>query len=109
MDALYRLGRASAAEIHRALPNAPTYSTVRKMLSLLEEKGHVRHDQDGLRYIYEPTLKRDAARKSALRHLVQTFFAGSEEELVTTMARESRLSPQARSRLARLLRDAGAE
>jgi predicted transcriptional regulator len=77
MDALYRLGRATAAEIVRHLPGAPGNSTVRTQLRVLEAKGHVRHEEQGLRYIYMPTVPRHSARRSALKHLVETFFDGS--------------------------------
>src|SRR6186997_204435 len=85
MDILYARGRASAAEIHEALPDAPTYSAVRAKLRVLEEKGHVRHEEESLRYVYLPTTPRDAARKSALRHLISTFFAGSVEDAVAAL------------------------
>src|SRR5437868_11065727 len=80
MDILYARGRASAGEIHEALPDAPTYSAVRAKLRVLEEKGHVRHQEESLRYVYLPTVGRDTARRSALRHLVTTFFEGSVEQ-----------------------------
>src|SRR5512147_1887177 len=73
MDILYARGRATAAEIHEALPDAPTYSAVRAKLRVLEEKGHIRHEEESLRYVYLPTLPRDTARRSALRHVVATF------------------------------------
>jgi len=85
MDILYQRGRASGAEIHEALPDAPTYSAVRAKLRVLEEKGHVRHEEEALRYVYLPTVAREAARKSALRHMVSTFFAGSVEETVAAL------------------------
>jgi len=85
MDILYRRGRASAAEIHQALPDAPTYSAVRAKLRVLEEKGHVRHEEESLRYVYLPTMGRDTARRSALRHLVSTFFEGSAEEAIAAL------------------------
>jgi predicted transcriptional regulator len=85
MDALYRLGRATAAEIMEALPGAPSYSTVRTQLRVLETKGHVRHEEHGLRYVYLPTLPRRAARRSALRHLVDTFFDGSGANVVAAL------------------------
>src|SRR3974377_2071867 len=66
MDILYRRGRASASEIHEALPDAPTYSAVRAKLRVLEEKGHVRHEEESLNYVYLPTLARETARRSAL-------------------------------------------
>ena len=77
MDILYRRGRASAAEIHEAMPDRPSYSAVRAKLRVLEEKGHVRHKEQALRFVYAPVAPRDSARRSALRHLVSTFFEGS--------------------------------
>jgi predicted transcriptional regulator len=85
MDALYRLGRATAGEILEALPGAPSYSTVRTQLRVLETKGHVRHEELGLRYVYSPTVPRHAARKSALKHLVDTFFDGSSAKVVAAL------------------------
>ena len=85
MDILYARGRATAAEIHEALPDAPTYSAVRAKLRVLEEKRHVRHEEESLRYVYLPTVGRDTARRSALRHLVTTFFEGSVEQAVAAL------------------------
>jgi BlaI family penicillinase repressor len=85
MDILYQRGRASASEIHEALPDRPSYSAVRAKLRVLEEKGHVRHQEQALRYVYLPTLARDTARRSALRHMVSTFFEGSVEETVAAL------------------------
>ena len=85
MDILYQRGRATGAEIHAALPDAPTYSAVRAKLRVLEEKGHVRHEEEALRYVYLPVVARDSARKSALRHMVSTFFAGSVEDTVAAL------------------------
>jgi predicted transcriptional regulator len=85
MDVLYRLGRATAADVLAALPGSPHYSTVRTQLRVLEEKGHVRHESDGLRYVYVPTLGRQTARKAALRHVVDTFFDGSAAGAVTAL------------------------
>jgi BlaI family transcriptional regulator, penicillinase repressor len=85
MDVLYRRGRATAAEVMAALPGSPSDSTVRTQLRVLEEKGHVRHDEEGLRYVYAPAVPRHAARKSALRHLVDTFFDGSAEKVVAAV------------------------
>src|SRR5574339_973552 len=85
MDALYRLGRATAAEILELMPGAPGYSTVRTQLRVLEQKGHVRHEEQGLRYIYSPTVPRHAARKSALKNLVDTFFDGSTAKAVAAL------------------------
>jgi predicted transcriptional regulator len=77
MDAVYRLGRATVAQVLAELSDPPTYSAVRGMLRLLEEKGLLRHEQDGLKYVYLPTVRPEQARESALRHLVRTFFGGS--------------------------------
>ena len=85
MDILYQRGRATGAEIHEALPDAPTYSAVRAKLRVLEEKGHVRHEEEALRYVYVPVVARDSARKSALRHIVSTFFEGSVEDTVAAL------------------------
>ena len=85
MDVLYRLGRATAGEILEALPAARSSSTVRTQLRVLETKGHVRHEELGLRYIYSPTVPRHAARKSALKHLVETFFEGSSAKVVAAL------------------------
>src|SRR4051812_43059750 len=82
MDILYRRGRATANEVMADLPGDPSYSTVRTQLRVLESKGHVRHEEEGLRYVYLPALPRHAARRSALRHLVDTFFEGSTEKVV---------------------------
>jgi predicted transcriptional regulator len=85
MDVLYRLSRATAGEILEALPAARSSSTVRTQLRVLETKGHVRHEELGLRYIYSPTVPRHAARKSALKHLVETFFEGSSAKVVAAL------------------------
>ena len=85
MDILYRLGRATAGEVMAGLSGAPNYSTVRTQLRVLEEKGHVRHEEHGLRYVYTPAVPRHAARKSALKHLVDTFFDGSAEQVVAAV------------------------
>ncbi len=85
MDILFRRGRATAAEVMVELPGEPSYSTVRTQLRVLEEKGHVRHEEDGVRFIYAPAVTRQAARKSALRHLVETFFDGSPEKAVAAL------------------------
>jgi predicted transcriptional regulator len=85
MDVLYRHGRATAAEVQAELPEPPSYSAVRAMLRILETKGHTRHEQDGPRYIYVPTLARDKAKRSALKHLLNTFFEGSAEQVVAAL------------------------
>ena len=85
MDLLFQKGRATAAEVQRDLPYPPSYSAVRAMLRILEEKGHIRHEQDGQRYVYLPRHDREKASHSALRHVVQTFFAGSAEQAVAAL------------------------
>ncbi len=104
MDVLYKLERATVAEVLGKLADQPSYSTVRAQLRILEQKGHVRHEEHGLRYVYVPTVPRDIARRSALRHLVETFFEGSAENLVATLlgGKISRISCEELDRLARL-------
>ena len=85
MDAVFRLGRATAAEVLADLPDPPSYSAVRGMLRLLEEKGYLRHEQDGPRYVYLPTTAREDASRSALAHLLRTFFDGSRESAVAAL------------------------
>jgi predicted transcriptional regulator len=111
MDILYQRGRASASEIHEALPDRPTYSAVRAKLRVLEEKGHVRHEEAALRYVYLPTVARDTARKSALRHLVSTFFEGSVEQAVAALIDLSaaKLSQEDLDRISGLIEQARSE
>ena len=85
MDILFRLGTAGVGEVRDALAAPPTYSAVRGMLGLLEQKGFVTHKRDGVRYVYSPTLRPDAAKRRALKHLVSTFFEGSPERAVTAL------------------------
>ena len=85
MEVVYRLGRASASEVRAHLADPPSYSAVRGMLRLLEEKGHLRHEQDGPRYVYLPTTERDEARRSALAHLLRTFFDNSRESAMAAL------------------------
>ena len=85
MDVLYQHQRASAAEIRDSLANPPSYSAVRALLRILEEKGHIRHAEKDLRYVYFPTASRERARRAALRHLVETFFDGSTAQAVATL------------------------
>jgi BlaI family transcriptional regulator, penicillinase repressor len=85
MEILYQRGKASAAEVREAMEDAPGYSAVRAMLRVLEEKGHTRHQAEGLKYVYVPTVPRDKAKKSAVKHLLDTFFAGSPEQIVAAL------------------------
>ena len=105
VDILYTQGRATAAEVQSALPDPPSYSAVRAMLRILEEKGHVRHELDGPRYVYLPTVARDRARHSALKHMVQTFFDGSAEQVISALldSSDTRLSTRELDRLAKLI------
>jgi predicted transcriptional regulator len=105
MDILFRRGRATAAEVMQDLPGDPSYSTVRTQLRVLEEKGHVRHDEDGVRFVYMPAVARHAARKSALRHLVETFFDGSPEKAVAALlgGEGSKLSDEQLDRISELI------
>jgi predicted transcriptional regulator len=108
MDILYRRERATAAEIHQAMADAPSYSAVRAKLRVLEEKGHVRHEEAALRYVYLPTVRRDTARRSALRHIVSTFFEGSVEDAMAALLDLSaaRLSDADLDRIARMVEEA---
>jgi|SRR5687768_11819718 len=105
MDVLYRRRRATAAEVMDDLPGDTSYSTVRTQLRVLEEKGHVRHDLDGPRFVYLPAVPRRAARKNALRHLVDTFFDGSAEKVVAALlgGEGARLSDEELRRIAELV------
>jgi predicted transcriptional regulator len=105
IDILYAQGRATAAEVQAALPDPPSYSAVRAMLRILEEKGHVRHEQDGPRYVYLPTIARERAKRTALRHVLQTFFDGSTEQAISALldGSDTRLSDTELDRLARLI------
>src|SRR6266581_3105618 len=105
MDILYRRGRATAGEVLEELSGDPSYSTVRTQLRVLEAKGHVRHEEQGLRYVYVPAVPRHAARKTALRHLVDTFFDGSAEKTVAALlgGEGARLSDEQLDRISGLL------
>lgn len=111
MDIVYRLGRASAADVLDGLPDPPSYSAVRAMLRVLEAKGHLRHRQDGPRYIYEATLSRRKARQSALQRIVRTFFDGSTEQAVAALLdlSSTRLSDEELDRLGELIEQARKE
>jgi BlaI family transcriptional regulator, penicillinase repressor len=108
MDVLYRRGAATAAEVHQDLPNRPSYSAVRAMLRTLEEKGHLRHEAQGPRYVYRPTLSLERAKRSALRHMLETFFDGSVEQAVAALVEGSaaKLSQQELDRLSQLIEEA---
>jgi BlaI family transcriptional regulator, penicillinase repressor len=105
MDILYKLERASVGQVLAEIAGKPSYSTVRAQLRVLEEKGHVRHEEHGLRYVYAPAVPREVARRSALRHIVETFFDGSTEKVVAALlgGEVARISPEELDRLARLI------
>lgn len=111
IDILYRRGRATAAEVMEDLPADTTYSTVRTQLRVLEEKGHVRHEQDGQRYVYNPAVPRGTVRRSALKHLVETFFDGSVEQTVAALlgGDASRLTDEQLDRIEDLIKKARKE
>jgi predicted transcriptional regulator len=105
MEIVYRLGEATAAEVRAALPDPPSYSAVRALLRILEDKGHLSHRQDGARYAYAPCVPLKKARRSALRNMVRDFFDGSREELVTALLDGSagKVSPRELDNLAELI------
>jgi predicted transcriptional regulator len=111
MDIVYRLGRATAAEVRDQMASPPSYSSVRSTLSGLENKGHLRHEFDGNRYIYLPTVRREKARLSALDHLLSTFFDGSAAEVVAALieAKRSDLTAEELEELSRLIEQAKKE
>jgi predicted transcriptional regulator len=109
MDAVYRLGRATVAEVRAELADAPSYSAVRGMLRFLEEKGQLRHVQDGVRYVYLPTVAPSKARKSALQRLVHTFFGGSAQQAVAALLEDSKLEKDDLDRLQDLIDEARKE
>jgi predicted transcriptional regulator len=109
MDIIYARGQATAAEVAAALADPPSYSAVRALLRILEQKGHLRHQEDGPRYIYLPTVSRDRARRSALRNLVRTFFDGSTAQAAAALLDQQDLSREEYDRLAALIERARSE
>ena len=108
MDAIYQLGEASVADVLAKLPDPPSYSAVRTMIRLLEKKGLLRHRQVGTKYVYRPAQSREAARRSALKHLLQTFFAGSAADAVAAILHPSvtKLTDDDIERLEQLIHEA---
>ena len=111
MDILYRLGRATAHEVLEQLPDPPSYSAVRALLRLFEERAHIKHAQEGQTYIYSPAVARSDARRSALTHVVRTFFGGSVEQAMATLVDSSkgRLSDEELASIAALIEKARKE
>ncbi len=111
MDVIYRLGSATSADVLEHIPDPPSYSAVRAMLRVLEDKGHLRHRQDGPRYLYQPTVARDRARRSAHQHVVRTFFDGSATAAMAALLdlSDTRLTEQDRARIEQLIERAQEE
>jgi predicted transcriptional regulator len=111
MDILYQRGKASASEVREAMPDAPGYSAVRAMLRVLEEKGHVKHVEEGLKYVYVPVVAREKAKRSAVKHVLDTFFSGSPEQIVAALLDVSseRLTREELDRMADLIEKAKRE
>ena len=111
MDILYQRGKASAAEVREGMDDAPSYSAVRAMLRVLEDKGHVRHQAEGLRYVYVPVVARDQAKRSAVKHLMNTFFNDSPEQIVAALldVSSTRLTREELDRMSALIEKARKE
>ena len=111
MEILYQRGKASASEVREAMADAPSYSAVRAMLRVLEEKGHVKHVEEGLKYVYVPVVAREKAKKSAVKHVLDTFFAGSPEQIVAALLDVSaeKLTREELDRMAELIEKAKKE
>jgi BlaI family penicillinase repressor len=111
MEILYQRGKASASEVREAMEDAPGYSAVRAMLRVLEEKGHVRHQEEGLKYVYVPVVARDKAKRSAVKHVLDTFFAGSPEQIVAALldVSASKLTREELDRMAEMIEKAKRE
>lgn len=111
MDVLFRHGEGTVADVVAEMPDPPSYSAVRAMMSTLEQKGHVKHHEDGPRYVYRPTLARETARRSAIAHMVTTFFDGSTEQAVAALLDGSgkSLTKESRARLTALIKRASEE
>lgn len=111
MDILYRQGKASANDVRDAMPDAPSYSAVRAMLRILEEKGHIKHQEEGMKYVYAPVVAAGKAKRSAVKHVLETFFEGSAEQAVAALldVSSSRLTPDELDRMAALIEKAKRE
>lgn len=111
MDILYQRGKASASEVREAMADAPSYSAVRAMLRVLEDKGHVKHQAEGLKYVYVPTVARDKAKRSAVKHLLDTFFKESPEQVVAALldVSSTRLTREELDRMSEMIEKAKRE
>jgi BlaI family penicillinase repressor len=111
LEILYQRGKASASEVREAMEDAPSYSAVRTLLRVLEEKGHVRHRAEGMRYVYTPTLARDKVKRSAVKHVLNTYFRGSPEEIVAALldVSSTRLTSEELDRMAEMIEKARKE
>ena len=111
LDFLFRVGRGTAADVLGGIPDPPSYSAVRAMLRILEEKGHVRHEEEGRAYVYLPTTRKETARRSALQHMLRTFFDGSADEAMAALLdmKGARMSAAELSRIERLIDQAKGE
>ena len=111
MEILYQRGKLSASEVREAMEDAPSYSAVRALLRVLEEKGHVRHQAEGLRYVYVPTVARDKAKRAAVKHMLDTFFNGSAEQIVAALldVTSPGLTPEELDRMADMIKKAKEE
>ena len=111
MDILYQRGKSSASEVREAMPDAPSYSAVRAMLRVLEEKGHVKHQAEGLKYVYLPIVTRDKAKRSAVKHLLDTFFNDSPEQIVAALldVSSTRMTREELDRMAEMIEKAKRE
>ena len=105
MDIVYRVGEVAVADVQAALPDPPSYSAVRALMRILEEKGHLRHREEGVKYVYLPVQARQSAARSAMRQVVQTFFGGSIEKAVSTLlsSREADLTDDELERLTAMI------
>lgn len=103
MDALYKLGKGSAAQILEQIPNPPTYTAIRTHLTILEKKGHVRHASDGTRYIYEPLVEREQMGRRAIDTLLKTFYGNSVEGVVAALLDQEDVAPDVLDRLAKMI------
>ena len=111
MDILYQRGKASASDVREAMSDPPSYSAVRTLLRVLEDKGHVKHENEGLKYVYMPTVAQEKAKRSAMRHLLDTFFKGSPEQAVAALldVSSTRLTREELDRMAKMIERAKKE